>query len=66
MLGKTVIGNKIFCLTITDNINDQEVYTKPAIILTSRVHPGESNASLAVKGAIDFLVSNDKEAHKLK
>lgn len=29
------------------------------MILTSRVHPGESNASFIIEGVINYLVSND-------
>jgi len=32
---------------------------KPSIILTSRVHPGETGASYMMKGALDFLLSKD-------
>jgi hypothetical protein len=36
---------------------------KPIIFVTSRVHPGESNASWMMKGLMDLLLfpSNDEE-----
>ena len=40
----------------------EEIAVRKAIILTSRVHPGESNASYMMKGCIDFLVSDDSKA----
>jgi len=34
--------------------------------LSARIHPGESNASWMMKGAIDFLVSQDPQAVELR
>ena len=39
---------------------------KETVLITSRVHPGESNASFAVQGIIDFLLSNDPMAKKMR
>jgi murein tripeptide amidase MpaA len=39
---------------------------KKGIVITSRVHPGESNASWMMKGLIDYLVSNCPEARVLR
>ncbi len=40
---------------------------KQVIFLTSRVHPGETNSSFMVHGAIEFLLQqNDKEAQLLR
>lgn len=40
---------------------------KQTIFLSSRVHPGESNASFMIQGAIDFLLQkNNKEAKMLR
>lgn len=39
---------------------------KEAVILTARTHPGESNASWMMKGAIDFLISDDSQAVELR
>jgi hypothetical protein len=39
---------------------------KPCVVLCGRVHPGETNASWMVKGAIDFLVSTAPEAQALR
>lgn len=35
---------------------------RKAIILTSRVHPGETNASYVMDGVLDYLVSDDPKA----
>lgn len=40
---------------------------KQTVFLSSRVHPGESNASFMIQGAIDFLLqNNNKEAKMLR
>lgn len=36
------------------------------VILTSRVHPGESNASWVMKGIIDYLLSDEATARILR
>ncbi len=35
---------------------------KKAIIITARVHPGETQASFCVEGLIRFLLSDHEEA----
>ncbi len=45
-------------------LNDHK--KKKAIVLTSRVHPGESNASNIMEGIIKFLTGNSKEAKILR
>ncbi|CAG9317340.1 unnamed protein product [Blepharisma stoltei] len=49
-----------------DNKNTNEHKNKKAVVLTARVHPGESNSSYMMKGAIEFLLGNSKEAIKLR
>lgn len=39
---------------------------KTFVILTSRVHPGESNASWVMKGIIDYLLSDESTARVLR
>jgi hypothetical protein len=39
---------------------------KKYIVLTSRVHPGESNASYLMHGVIEFLLSSASEAIELR
>ena len=34
--------------------------------MTARVHPGETNSSFMMKGAIDFLLSDTREAKLLR
>lgn len=44
----------------------EDIAVRKAIILTARVHPGESNASWMMKGVIDFLVSDQSKAEFLR
>jgi murein tripeptide amidase MpaA len=54
-------------LIITNLLSSQdEIADRAAVILSSRVHPGESNASFIIEGAIKFLVSNEAEAKMLR
>ena len=39
---------------------------KPTIVITSRVHSGETPASIVFKGIFDFLTSDKKEAKFLR
>ncbi|KAM9376128.1 cytosolic carboxypeptidase 4 [Pholidichthys leucotaenia] len=39
---------------------------RPCIVLTGRVHPGESNASWVMKGTLEFLCSSDPVAQSLR
>ncbi|KAL4623526.1 cytosolic carboxypeptidase 4-like [Arapaima gigas] len=39
---------------------------RPYVVLTARVHPGESNASWMMKGSLEFLCSEDPVAEALR
>ncbi|XP_066558023.1 cytosolic carboxypeptidase 4 isoform X2 [Amia ocellicauda] len=43
-----------------------QLRNRPCIVLTARVHPGESNASWVMKGTMEFLCSNDPVAESLR
>jgi murein tripeptide amidase MpaA len=44
----------------------EEIAVRRAVILTSRVHPGESNASFMMHGTLEYLVSDDDGAKYLR
>ena len=62
VLCRSLAGNPVYLLTITSNLPEDEGKRKRAIVLTSRVHPGETPASWIMKGAIDFLTSDNPRA----
>ena len=50
-------------LIVTNFLSDPvDIAVRKSIILTSRVHPGESNASFVMNGVLDFLVGDDEQA----
>jgi hypothetical protein len=63
-LCRTLAGNKCEYLTITSRkLGEPDGKTKKkGVFLSARIHPGESNASWMMKGIIDFLVGDSKEA----
>jgi len=44
----------------------EEIAIRRAIVINSRVHPGESNASFIVEGILQFLVSDEEVAKYLR
>jgi len=66
-LTKTIAGNDVEMVIITNFQSRQEqIAMRRAIIITSRVHPGESNASFMVQGVLEYLISNDEGARYLR
>ena len=66
-LCKTIAGNDCEMLIITNFTSIADVIaTRPAIILTARVHPGETNSSYIAEGVIDYLLSSDEGAKILR
>lgn len=53
-------------LTITDFMTPDPSKKKKTVVLSSRVHPGEAQASWMMRGAIDFLVGDSKVAQILR
>ena len=66
-LCKTLAGNNLDMLIVTNFKSTQDQIAKrKCIILTGRVHPGESNSSYVVEGLIQFLVGTDEVAKILR
>jgi murein tripeptide amidase MpaA len=52
---------------VTNFTSEQEkIAERPAVILSGRVHPGESNASWIMEGLLDFVTSDDAIAKELR
>ncbi|CAF3080993.1 unnamed protein product [Rotaria socialis] len=76
VLCKTLSENDCPLLTITSFYNQNDVYhsekqtipmhERTYVMLTARVHPGESNASWIMKGIIDYLLSDEPTARLLR
>ncbi|XP_041704911.1 cytosolic carboxypeptidase 6-like [Coregonus clupeaformis] len=56
-LGLSVQQRRLDLLTITSPAQQNPEKQKKLVVLTARVHPGESPASFICQGVIDFLVS---------
>ena len=63
---RTIAGNKCEYLTITNRVPYEVDKKKEGVVITSRIHPGESNASYMMKGVIDYLISEDPKAIELR
>ncbi|XP_060708839.1 cytosolic carboxypeptidase 4 [Hemiscyllium ocellatum] len=70
-LCSTLGGNRCPVITITASPGAQceqlrQFWNRQYVVLTARVHPGESNASWVIKGTLEFLMSNDPIARSLR
>ena len=63
----TLGGNDCPLVTVTEfNASAQEIKGRKGVVITARVHPGESNASYMMKGFLDFLTADSPEARVLR
>lgn len=54
-------------LTITGPGSTKDLKERKGVVISARIHPGESNSSFIMKGIINFLASNEyPEAHFLR
>ncbi|KAI1889776.1 hypothetical protein AGOR_G00166410 [Albula goreensis] len=71
-LCNTLAGNPCPLVTITACPPSRswshlyQLRNRPYVVLTARVHPGESNASWVMKGTLEFLCSSDPIAEGLR
>ncbi|KAL1785718.1 cytosolic carboxypeptidase 2 isoform X1 [Sigmodon hispidus] len=66
-LCRSLAGNTVYLLTITNpSRTPQEAAAKKAVVLSARVHPGESNGSWIMRGFLDFILSNSPDAQLLR
>ncbi|CAK9797042.1 Cytosolic carboxypeptidase Nna1 [Anthophora plagiata] len=67
LLCRTLAGNGVYYLTITaPTTYDEEIRRKKGIVITARVHPGETPSSWTMKGIIDFLTGESDQAKILR
>jgi len=62
VLCRSLAENLVHLLTVTSCSGEQEGVKKKAIVVTARVHPGETNASWMMKGFLDYLLSDSADA----
>ena len=64
---QTLAGNNCDLLTITSFACDPEALrARKGVVVSARVHPGESNASHMMKGVIDYLTGPSLDAKILR
>ncbi|XP_065831156.1 cytosolic carboxypeptidase 2-like [Oscarella lobularis] len=67
ILCRSVAGNLVHLLTITSPSSSLiEAEAKQAVVVTARVHPGETNGSWMMKGFLDFVTGNSTDAKILR
>ncbi|XP_007444892.1 cytosolic carboxypeptidase 2-like, partial [Python bivittatus] len=68
-LCNSLAGNTVYLLTITNPSKSAigaAAAAKKAIILSARVHPGETNSSWVMRGFLDFILSDAPDAQLLR
>mgnify|MGYP001982860375 CR=1 FL=1 len=66
-LCQTLAGNNCDLLTITSFACDAaSLKARKGVVITARVHPGESNSSYMMKGVIDYLTGPSLDAKILR
>ncbi|XP_076028749.1 cytosolic carboxypeptidase 3-like isoform X2 [Oratosquilla oratoria] len=66
ILCRSIAGNPVYLLTVTSTDQEEDGRKKRAIVLSARVHPGETPSSWIMKGALDFLTSQHPKAVELR
>ncbi|XP_049749303.1 cytosolic carboxypeptidase 3 isoform X4 [Elephas maximus indicus] len=66
VLCHTLARNMVYVLTITTPLKNTELRKRKAVILTARVHPGETNSSWIMKGFLDYILGGSSDAKLLR
>ncbi|XP_055304001.1 cytosolic carboxypeptidase Nna1-like [Sitodiplosis mosellana] len=67
LLCRSLAGNNVYCLTVTAPVaDDDSTKKKRAVVVSARVHPGETPSSWMMKGLMDFLTGDSIIAKKLR
>ncbi|RZF43046.1 hypothetical protein LSTR_LSTR001224 [Laodelphax striatellus] len=66
LLCRSLAGNNVYYLTVTAPSPVDEPKKKQAVVITSRVHPGETPSSWMMKGFVDFLTGDSSQAKELR
>ncbi|MEQ2211567.1 Cytosolic carboxypeptidase 2, partial [Xenoophorus captivus] len=67
ILCQSLAGNAVYVITITSRGTSQgDVRNRKAVVVTARVHPGETNGSWMMEGFLDFLLGDSDDAKVLR
>ncbi|NWI16813.1 CBPC3 carboxypeptidase, partial [Crypturellus soui] len=66
ILCHSLARNIVYVLTITNPHDGDKDTKRKAVILTARVHPGETNSSWIMKGFLDYILGNSGNAQMLR
>ncbi|XP_067292827.1 cytosolic carboxypeptidase 2 isoform X1 [Pseudorasbora parva] len=67
VLCRSLAGNAVYVLTVTSpSTSLAERKAKRAVVVTARVHPGETNSSWMMQGFLEFLLSDLPDACLLR
>ncbi|KAM6168228.1 cytosolic carboxypeptidase 3 [Erethizon dorsatum] len=66
VLCHTLARNMVYVLTITTPLKNTDSRKRKAVILTARVHPGETNSSWIMKGFLDYILGDSNDAQLLR
>ncbi|XP_071360139.1 cytosolic carboxypeptidase 2 isoform X3 [Trachinotus anak] len=67
VLCHSLAGNAVYVVTITSQgVGRVEGRTKKAVVVTARVHPGETNGSWMMEGLLDFLLGDSEDAQLIR
>ncbi|XP_054548661.1 cytosolic carboxypeptidase 3 isoform X3 [Talpa occidentalis] len=66
VLCHTIARNMVYVLTITTPLKNSDSRKRKAVVLTARVHPGETNSSWMMKGFLDYILGDSSDAQLLR
>ena len=66
LLCRTLAGNNVYILTITAPASQEDMKRKQVIVLSARVHPGETPSSWIMRGILHFLTGDSDVSTRLR
>ena len=60
LLCRTVAGNRCELIRICSEAGSKDRVDKPVVVISGRIHPGETNSSFMVEGLLRFLLDSDE------